>query len=84
MALHQRTHPVPVDGCFGCKVIGLNFATVPGAYRDSVSNARVDMDSIQEQLTDSDGNPLFSEERVRDTQSDVMAKIRDFNEAADG
>jgi hypothetical protein len=23
MALHSRTHPEPVDGCYGCKVIGV-------------------------------------------------------------
>jgi hypothetical protein len=23
MALHTRTHPEPVDGCFGCKAIGV-------------------------------------------------------------
>lgn len=76
MALHQRTHPVPVDGCFGCKVIGISYATVPGAYRDSVSNARIDKDALERDLGDA-----FSEQRVRDAQSDAMKAIREFNEA---
>jgi len=76
MALHERTHPAPVDGCFGCKVIGLSYATVPGAYRDSVSNARVDMDAIERDLGDA-----FSEERVRDAQSGALKAIHEFNEA---
>lgn len=76
MALHERTHPVPVDGCFGCKIIGLNYATVPGGYRDSVSNAGIDMESLERDLGDA-----FSEERVRDAQSDAMTAIREFNEA---
>lgn len=27
MALHERTHPEPVDGCFGCKAIGVGVDT---------------------------------------------------------
>lgn len=26
MALHHRTHPEPVEGCFGCKAAGIDFA----------------------------------------------------------
>lgn len=25
MALHRRTHPTPVPGCFGCRVIGVGY-----------------------------------------------------------
>lgn len=28
MALHQRTHPTPVDGCFGCHVVGVGVQTL--------------------------------------------------------
>lgn len=76
MALHQRTHPVFVDGCFGCKVIGLNFATVPGAYRDTVSDARIDKDSLEEQFGDA-----FDKDKVLDNQSDARKAIAEFNEA---
>lgn len=24
--LHRRTHPDPVEGCFGCKVLGVNLS----------------------------------------------------------
>lgn len=30
---HMETHPAPVDGCFGCKVIGVGFGSVPGGTR---------------------------------------------------
>ena len=77
MALHQRTHPEYVPGCFGCKLIGLSFGTVPGAYRDSVSDALIDKESLEEQFGDS-----FSEERVKDSQSTARRAIREFNEEA--
>lgn len=75
MALHHRTHPVPVEGCFGCKIIGLSFGTVPGAYRDSVSDALIDKDSLEEQFGDA-----FSEERVRDNQSTALRTLKEWNE----
>jgi hypothetical protein len=35
MTLHQRRkHPVPVEGCWGCKAATISFGTVPGGARD--------------------------------------------------
>ena len=33
MAKHLERHPEPVDGCFGCRVIGISFGSVPGGTR---------------------------------------------------
>lgn len=37
MAIHQRTHPEYVDGCFGCKISTISFGTVPGGAKDAKS-----------------------------------------------
>lgn len=32
--IHQRTHPgLDVEGCFGCKISGVTFGSVPGGTR---------------------------------------------------
>jgi len=33
MAKHLERHPEPVEGCFGCRVIGISFGSVPGGTR---------------------------------------------------
>ena len=84
MALHRRTHPVDVPGCFGCKAIGLSFGIVPGAFRDTNSTSMHDRDALLEQFGHPDGNgSIFDKERVMDAQADVRAKYREFQEAAD-
>ena len=40
MALHLRTHPVPVPGCFGCKVVGVQLSgAAQGRYEAVKGNA---------------------------------------------
>lgn len=81
MALHQRTHPQPVDGCFGCKAIGISFGMVPGGYRDTSSTSNFDRDAFLDQFGDGHGNSLFGKELVEDTRSTVRAKIKDITSA---
>lgn len=79
MALHQRTHPVEVPGCFGCKIVGLSFGVVPGAYRDTNSSSMFDRDAVMEQLGHQDGyGSAFNEERSKDAESTVMRKVDEF------
>lgn len=63
---------------FKDKLKSINFGVVPGGYRDSSSTSMFDRDALLEQIGDSDGSK-FSEERVKDTQSTVMRKIKEFN-----
>lgn len=43
MNLHQiRTHPEPVDGCFGCKIGGLQMNTGDAGRADSPSQKKWD------------------------------------------
>ena len=79
MALHQLTHPEPVDGCFGCKVIGLSFGIVPGGAREALSTSMFDRDAFLDQFGDSEGS-LFSEERVRDNQSTAVRKLKEWDD----
>ena len=30
---HMERHPEPVDGCYGCKVMNINFGTMQGGTR---------------------------------------------------
>jgi hypothetical protein len=30
---HMETHPEPVDGCYGCKIMNVNFGTMAGGTR---------------------------------------------------
>lgn len=82
MALHQRKHPDFVEGCFGCKISGISFGVVPGAYRDTNSGTMFDKDAVLEQLGHHDGRgSAFNEERSRDAESTVMRKLADFEDA---
>ncbi len=83
MTLHQqRTHPVPQPDCFACKVAGINWGIVPGAFRDTNSSSMFDRDQLLTQFGHSDGRgSVFSEERVRDKQSDFMRKQKEFLDA---
>ena len=76
MNLHQRTHPVPQPDCFGCKIASINWGIVPGGYRDLNGDAGIDKEALERDFGDS-----FSEERVRDRQSDALKALKDFNEA---
>lgn len=77
--MHEKTHPEAVPGCFGCKLVGLSFGIVPGAYRDQNSTSMFDRDAFLDQFGDSQGS-LFSEERVKDSQSTAVRKLREFTE----
>ena len=81
MTLHQQTHPEFVDGCFGCKISGISFGVVPGAYRDTNSKSMFDRDVVMEQFGAKDGESAFSQEKIRDKQSDFARKQRDFLDA---
>lgn len=72
---HQ--HAEYVEGCFGCKIRTLSFGTVPGGYRDMNDTTRIS-DEARDQITHSDGEPIFSEERIRDAESHVREAYRDF------
>jgi hypothetical protein len=78
MALHAQKHPIAVDGCFGCKLIGISFGVVPGAYRDTNSETMFDRDAVMAQLGSRDGESAFSEERIRDYESTVLRKVDEF------
>lgn len=79
MALHEKTHPQAVPGCFGCKVVGLSFGIVPGGAREALSTSMFDRDAFLDQFGDSQGS-LFSEERVKDNQSDARRKLKEWGE----
>lgn len=40
--LHRQTHPTDVDGCFGCKIIGLSLSTGEASTRTSMSTKKWD------------------------------------------
>lgn len=76
MSLHRKDHPTDVEGCFGCKVLGLTMST--GAARsDGVPTAKAH---------DKELNSYYSAIRQgiepRSTrQPDIDAAVRISNEA---
>lgn len=40
--LHQRTHPEPVENCFGCKAVTLNLATGDANSKAGMSQSKWD------------------------------------------
>jgi len=40
--LHRKTHPVDVDGCFGCKILGLSLSPGEASTRTSMSTKKWD------------------------------------------
>ena len=80
---HRETHPEPQPDCFGCKLQSLNWAIVPGAFRDTNSTTMFDRDQLMQQLggPNSDGVSAFNEERVRDKQSDFNRHVGEFLDA---
>jgi hypothetical protein len=84
MTIHQeRTHPVPQPDCFACRIGTINWGIVPGAFKDLNSDALVDKDAILDAVGHRDGRgSAFNKERIEDARSDVMARTRDFFDAA--
>lgn len=81
MALHRQTHPQYQEGCFACKISGISFGVVPGAYRDTNSGTMFDRDAVMEQLGTADGESAFSKERIMDKRSDFDRKRKEFLDA---
>lgn len=50
--LHRRTHPKPVEGCFGCKVLGVNLSMEAAPSR--AAGARVKEVADRERRWDRD------------------------------
>jgi hypothetical protein len=67
--MHRQKHPVDVDGCFGCKLLSLEFGIVPGAYR-SENGSYVDHDSIRD-------NGIPTMEEVNDRRTDLYRSAGD-------
>lgn len=61
MALHQRTHPTPVDECFGCKIATLHVGVVPGAYRQTGSGKYIDTQALEESFPKSGYDQILEE-----------------------
>jgi hypothetical protein len=40
--LHRKTHPTDVDGCFGCKILGLNLSTGEASSRVPMTTKKWD------------------------------------------
>ena len=60
------------------KLKSINFGVVPGGYRDSTSESMFDKDALLDQIGHPDGRgSKWSEERVRDAQSDFDRKNRE-------
>jgi hypothetical protein len=77
----MHAHTYYVEGCFGCKLRTLSFGVVPGGYRDTTSTSMFDRDAVMEQLGAADGESAFSQERIRDKQTDFDRKRREFLDA---
>lgn len=40
--IHWNTHPELVDGCFGCKIAGVSFSSIPGGTRPGSARASME------------------------------------------
>lgn len=40
--LHRKTHPVDVEGCFGCKILGLNLSAGEASSRTPMTTKKWD------------------------------------------
>lgn len=60
--MHRQRHPEYVPGCFGCKLMTMQFGTVPGAARQS-NGKYYDRESLIESGLN------ISEEEVRDQRA---------------
>lgn len=67
--MHRDKHPEPQQDCFACKLQGINFAIVPGAYRDTSSTTMYDKESLRE---------FPSREETQDRASTARRKISEF------
>ncbi len=76
MSLHRKDHPIDVEGCFGCKVLGLTMST--GAARsDGVPTAKA-----HDKELDSYYSAIRQGIEPRSTrQPDIDAAVRISNEA---
>lgn len=66
--MHRDRHPTPHQDCFACKLQTLNFAIVPGAYRDTSSTTMYDKDQLPD---------LPTREETEDRASTARRKIRE-------
>lgn len=69
--MHRQRHPEYVPDCFGCKMLTMQFGTVPGAARQS-NGKYYDRESLIESGLN------ISEEEVRDKRADfrhAMAEV---------
>ena len=66
---HSERHPEPHPDCFGCKVQTLNWAIVPGAYRDLNSTSMIDHDALPANLP--------TREETEDRAATARRKIRE-------
>ena len=78
---HFETHPVYVDGCFSCKISGVTFGVVPGAFKDTNSTSMFDREQVMSQLGHADGAGAFDKQRIQDMQSDFAKHQKEFLDA---
>jgi hypothetical protein len=65
------------------KLKSIHFGIVPGGYRDTNSPTAYDHELVEQQLTDADGEPIFSKQRVEDKRSDFRKHMAEFQADAD-
>lgn len=74
MGLHRREHPEDVEGCFGCKIMGIALGTGDANSQKSMSNKKWDAEMN-----------AYSAARAEGIQpaGTTMAKIQDARRASD-
>lgn len=79
---HLDRHPVEVEGCFGCKILGIGFGSVPGGTRaGSFRKAherkfQEDMDSYHRARKAGENPHQISKESVRKHRQQVESVQR--------
>jgi hypothetical protein len=60
MALHLRTHPTPVDGCFGCKALSVSvgFHFIPGGKEEFHGPTIVERQKNELKMAEMHGNKI--------------------------
>ena len=80
---HRENHPTDVEGCFGCKVLGLQMSPGDASSQKAMSNKRWDgeLDAYRQARADGIQPAGTSMEKIQEARraSDAMGKAYDSN-----
>lgn len=81
MALHHETHPEPVDGCYGCKLVGLQVAPSAMPSRKGGAEAASVNAKEKEWHTDMDAYRSLRKNGLQPPQIDGAHRLQDAKDS---